>query len=69
MKFLPLILANLGRKKIRTILTIGSFGVALFLFGLLVTIHAPSTRGSTRPEPTGSSSSTRSRSSSRCRSP
>lgn len=39
MKFLPLILRNLGRKKTRTILTIGSIAVALFLFGLLVTIE------------------------------
>jgi putative ABC transport system permease protein len=35
MKFLPLLLANLRRKKIRTTLTIGSFVVAFFLFGLL----------------------------------
>ena len=39
MRFLPLILANLRRKKIRTILTIGSFAVALFLFGLLGAIR------------------------------
>jgi len=39
MKFLPLILANLRRKKIRTILTVGSFVVAFFLFGLLGAIH------------------------------
>jgi putative ABC transport system permease protein len=39
MKFLPLILANLTRKKIRTILTVGSFAVAFFLFGLLGAIH------------------------------
>ena len=39
MKFLPLLLANLSRKKIRTILTIGSFAVALFLFGLLGAIR------------------------------
>jgi putative ABC transport system permease protein len=39
MKFLPLITANLGRKKIRTLLTIGSFAVAFFLFGLLGAIH------------------------------
>lgn len=39
MKYLHLILANLRRKKIRTLLTIGSFAVALFLFGLLVAIH------------------------------
>jgi putative ABC transport system permease protein len=36
MKFSALILANLLRKKLRTILTIGSFAVALFLFGLLI---------------------------------
>jgi len=40
MKFLPLLVANLSRRKVRTILTIGSFAVALFLFGLLVTIRA-----------------------------
>src|SRR5271163_1962672 len=39
MKFLPLILANLNRKKLRTILTIGSFAVAVFLFGFLAIIH------------------------------
>ena len=39
MRFLPLLLANLRRKKIRTTLTIGSFTVALFLFGLLAAIH------------------------------
>jgi putative ABC transport system permease protein len=39
MKFLPLILANLSRKKLRTTLTIGSFAVALFLFGFLAVIH------------------------------
>jgi len=39
MRFLPLILANLGRKKVRTTLTIGSFAAALFLFGLLVAIR------------------------------
>jgi len=39
MKFLPLLFANLRRKKIRTILTIGSFTVALFLFGLLGAIR------------------------------
>jgi putative ABC transport system permease protein len=40
MKFLPLLLANLRRKKIRTALTIGSFVVALFLFGLLGAVRA-----------------------------
>ena len=45
MKFLPLILANLFRKKVRTTLTVGSFVVALFLFGLLVTIRAAFNQG------------------------
>jgi putative ABC transport system permease protein len=40
MKYLPLLLANLKRKKIRTVLTIGSFVVALFLFGLLAAVRA-----------------------------
>jgi putative ABC transport system permease protein len=39
MKFLPLIFANLFRKKIRTALAIGSFAVALFLFGLLSVVR------------------------------
>ena len=39
MKYLPFILRNLFRKKTRTVLTIGSIAVALFLFGLLVTIE------------------------------
>jgi len=39
MKYLPFIFRNLIRKKTRTILTIGSIAVALFLFGLLVTIE------------------------------
>jgi putative ABC transport system permease protein len=34
-----LILANLFRKKLRTTLTIGSFAIALFLFGFLAVIH------------------------------
>jgi putative ABC transport system permease protein len=40
MKFLHLILVNLRRKKTRTALTIGSFMVALFLFGILMTIKS-----------------------------
>jgi len=40
MRFFPLLLANLRRKKIRTVLTIGSFAVALFLFGLLFALRA-----------------------------
>lgn len=39
MKFLPLLVANLTRKKIRTTLTVGSFVVAFFLFGLLGAIR------------------------------
>ena len=39
MKYLRLVFANLKRKKIRTTLTIGSFAVALFLFGLLIAIR------------------------------
>jgi len=39
MKYLPFIFRNLFRKKTRTILTIGSIAVALFLYGLLVTIE------------------------------
>ncbi len=38
MKWLPFVLRNLKRKKTRTLLTVGSIAVALFLFGLLVTI-------------------------------
>jgi len=40
MKYLPLLLANLKRKKIRTGLTVGSFAVALFLFGILFALRA-----------------------------
>ncbi len=39
MKFRRLILANLLRKKIRLILTLGSFTVALFLFAFLVVVE------------------------------
>lgn len=45
MKYLGLILANLKRKKIRTGLTTASFVVALFLFGVLVAIHAAFNQG------------------------
>jgi putative ABC transport system permease protein len=44
-KFLPLLVANLGRKKIRTALTLGSFAVALFLFGILAAIRSAFTQG------------------------
>src|SRR5258707_13554721 len=39
MKFFGLIRANLFRKKIRFILTLGSFAVALFLFGVLAVVR------------------------------
>ena len=38
MKFLPLVLANLGRHKRRTFLTIASVALALFLFASLRTV-------------------------------
>jgi len=38
-KYLPFILRNLKRKKTRTVLTVGSIAVALFLFCLLITIE------------------------------
>jgi len=38
MKFLPLVLANLSRHKLRTILTIASVALALFLFASLRTV-------------------------------
>ena len=45
MRFLPLLLRNLLRKKIRTTLTILSIAVALFLFGLLATINTAFQQG------------------------
>jgi len=45
MKFLPLVLKNLFRKKTRATLTIGSIAVALFLYGLLVTIQTALSQG------------------------
>jgi putative ABC transport system permease protein len=39
-RFIPLLFANLRRKKIRTILTIGSFTVAFFLFGFLTAVRS-----------------------------
>ena len=45
MKFFPLIFANLTRKKLRTALTIGSFAVALFLFGLLTVVRGAFNQG------------------------
>jgi len=44
-RFLPFILANLLRKKVRTALTIGSFAVALFLFGILLVVRGAFRQG------------------------
>ena len=45
MKYMPLIFANLFRKKLRTTLTVGSFAVALFLFGLLIVVRGAFSQG------------------------
>ncbi|HEV2117501.1 MAG TPA: FtsX-like permease family protein [Terriglobales bacterium] len=45
MKYGHLIIANLFRKKIRTTLTLGSFAVALFLFGLLAIVRGAFNQG------------------------
>src|SRR5947209_14709447 len=45
MKFRSLIFANLFRKKLRLILTIGSFAVALFLFAFLAVVRGAFNRG------------------------
>jgi putative ABC transport system permease protein len=45
MKFLALIRANLFRKKIRLLLTLGSFAVALFLFAFLAVVREAFSRG------------------------
>ena len=45
MKYLHLIRANLFRKKLRTTLTIGSFAVALFLFGFLTVVNGAFNQG------------------------
>src|SRR5260370_4161956 len=45
MKFRRLIFANLFRKKIRLILTIGSFAIALVLFTLLAVVKSAFSRG------------------------
>jgi putative ABC transport system permease protein len=45
MKYRHLILKNLFRKKVRTALTVGSFAVALFLFGLLRVLHGAFSQG------------------------
>ena len=45
MKFFQLIKANLFRKKVRLLLTLGSFAVALFLFAFLVVVKEAFSRG------------------------
>jgi putative ABC transport system permease protein len=45
MKYLRLLRVSLLRKKFRTSLTIGSFAVAMFLFGLLITIRTSFNQG------------------------
>jgi putative ABC transport system permease protein len=45
MKYSALIFSSLFRKKIRTVLTIGSFAVALFLFGLLAVVRGAFNQG------------------------
>jgi putative ABC transport system permease protein len=45
LKYRHLIVANLFRKKIRTALTLGSFAVALFLFGLLAIVRGAFSQG------------------------
>lgn len=45
MKYARLIFANLFRKKVRLILTIGSFAVALFLFTFLTVVKSAFSRG------------------------
>ena len=45
MKYRHLVIGNLFRKKIRTSLTLGSFAVALFLFGLLAVVRGAFNQG------------------------
>ena len=45
MKFRALILSNLFRKKVRLLLTLGSFAVALFLFAFLAVVRDAFNRG------------------------
>jgi putative ABC transport system permease protein len=45
MKYLHLLRVSLMRKKFRTLLTIGSFAVAMFLYGLLIVIHGAFNQG------------------------
>lgn len=39
MKYLPLLFKNIFRKKTRLLLTVGSFAIALFLFGILAIVN------------------------------
>lgn len=45
MKYLPLLWSNLGRKRVRTALTLASIVIAFLLFGLLQTMQAALTGG------------------------
>ena len=45
MKYLPLFAANFGRHRLRSLLTLGSFAVSLFLFCLLLTVRAAFNQG------------------------
>ena len=45
MKYRSLLFANLFRKKIRLLLTIGSFAAALFLFTFLAVVKSAFSRG------------------------
>jgi putative ABC transport system permease protein len=45
MKYLGLLRISLFRKKLRTALTLGSFAVAMFLFGLLAIVHLAFNQG------------------------
>ena len=45
MKYRHLLFSNLSRKNIRTTLTVGSFAVALFLFGLLAVVRGAINQG------------------------
>jgi putative ABC transport system permease protein len=45
MRYFALLWANLKRRKVRTLLTLGSFAVALFLFGVLAAIQAAFNQG------------------------
>jgi putative ABC transport system permease protein len=47
MKYRHLVLANLFRKKFRTILTVGSFATALFLYGILAVVRGAFNQGLT----------------------